>query len=312
MSLPSFFPSVSSVVKTDSSPVDYLEFLCNSRQPLFLVSAYDVAHCSLEDQQLVGKILKNSKERGTAILMDSGNYESYWKKDESWTVDEFRKVAKNYEHSLCFCFDNQEPPNSAEAIADDVIKKVICDQEHAIGIVCPIIHGASEFLPQAAKVVGEQISPELLAIPERELGQGIVERIRTIRKVRQALDQLDAYCPLHLLGTGDPLSIIAYSMAGADSFDGLEWCEIVVDGETGHQCDFQHWDFFRHQTRWGRNRKIHDGYKQYVLMHNLNFYLQFMADLHDAVNSKHAEEFLSRYATENQVSVLIKAIGESD
>ena len=299
------------MVKTDFTPVEYLEFLCKSRQPLFLVSAYDVAHCSLEDRRLVREILKNGKECGMVILMDSGNYESYWEKDKSWTADNFHKVVENYEHSLCFCFDNQDPPASAEAIANDVIERVICDQKHAIGIVCPIIHGAAEFLPEAAKMVGEQISPELLAIPERRLGQGLVERIRTIRKVRQALDQLDTYCSLHLLGTGDPLSIIAYSMAGADSFDGLEWCKIVVDGETGHQCDFQHWDFFRYQTQWGRDRTPYDGYKKYVLTHNLNFYLKFMADLHNAVNSKHVEEFLSRYASENQVSVLIRAIGES-
>jgi queuine/archaeosine tRNA-ribosyltransferase len=72
--------------------------------------------------------------------------------------------------------------------------------------------------------VAEQLCPVLLAVPERALGEGIATRIRSVRQIRKALNELDFYCPLHLLGTGNPVSIIAYTIAGADSFDGLEWC----------------------------------------------------------------------------------------
>ena len=99
-------------------------------------------------------------------------------------------------------------------------------------------------------MVAEQLFPVLLAVPERALGDGIIARTLSVRRLRQALDKLGFYCPLHLLGTGNPLSIAVYAMAGADSFDGLEWCQTVVDHQTGKLFHFQQWDLFKDQTDW--------------------------------------------------------------
>ena len=230
--LPCFFPSVSSV-KTNLMPVDYLELLDAAAHPLLLASAYDIANSSAEHRTRMDAALNKSKERGTAILMDSGNYEGYWKADAEWIPDRFHEIARTSKHHLCFCYDNQEPPDTTEAIAKDVIERVLRDQVHALGTVAPIVHGPTELLPNAARHVAEQLFPVLLAVPERALGEGIVARTCCVRRIRQALDQIGFYCPLHLLGTGNPLSIIAYTMAGADSFDGLEWCQTVVDHESG-------------------------------------------------------------------------------
>ncbi|MXV84144.1 hypothetical protein F4Z98_12340 [Candidatus Poribacteria bacterium] len=304
--LPCFFPSVSSVVKTDMTPTDHIQLLGFSAHSLFLISAYDVANCTYQDRKRIKTALDKSKKHGAVILMDSGNYEGFWKVDKTWKADNFHEVVKSCKNDLCFCYDNHNPPDSIETIAEDVIARVIQDQNHTNGIVCPIIHGETTLLPGSAKRVAEQLSPLLLAIPERELGKGIIGRIRTIKKIRKSLNDLETYCPLHLLGTGDPVSIIAYSMVGADSFDGLEWCKSVIDHETGNQHDFQHWDFFRHQT----NRELPENFphKQSVLMHNLNFYRQFMKELHDAVKNEDTETFLRRYTTENQASLLVDAI----
>lgn len=155
-------------------------------------------------------------------------------------------------------------------------------------------------------MAAEQLYPVLLAVPERTLGEGIVERTRTVRKIREALNALEVYCPLHLLGTGNPLSIIAYALAGADSFDGLEWCQTVVDHETGRLSHFQQWDLFRHQTEWGQNNTL--PYIQSVLMHNLDFYERLMADLHEAVRDDGGDVFLRRFATEDQAARLFPAI----
>ena len=58
-------------------------------------------------------------------------------------------------------------------------------------------------------------------------------RAKTIIKIRKTLAPKKQYYPLHLLGTGNPLSILIYSICGADSFDGLEWCQTTVDYNTG-------------------------------------------------------------------------------
>lgn len=303
--LPCFFPSVSSV-KTNLMPVDYVELLDAAAHPLFLASAFDIANCLPEQRSRINAVLSRSKMRGTAILMDSGNYEGFWKGELAWTPDRFHEVAKESEHHLCFCYDNQEPPNSSEAIADDVVSSVLRDQEYALGTVAPIIHGPTELLPSAARLVAEQLFPVLLAVPERALGNGINARTRTVRQLREALDDLGFYCPLHLLGTGNPLSIAVYAMAGADSFDGLEWCQTVVDHETGKLFHFQQWDLFKDQTDWGSNGAL--PYIQSALMHNLDFYRPFMVDLRKALMADTAEAFLRRYAPDKQASLLMNAI----
>ena len=78
--LPCFFASVSSL-KTHLVPVDYVELLQAAEHPLYLVSAYDIANCSSEQRLRMNAALSRSKEKGTAILMDSGNYESFWRCD---------------------------------------------------------------------------------------------------------------------------------------------------------------------------------------------------------------------------------------
>ena len=86
--LPCFFPSVSSV-RTKLMPVDYVELLTAAGYPLFLVSAYDISNLSPEHRPRMDDALKKSRERGAAILMDSGNYEGFWKGDPAWVVDRF-------------------------------------------------------------------------------------------------------------------------------------------------------------------------------------------------------------------------------
>lgn len=307
--LPCFFPSVSSV-KTNLMPVDYVELLDAAAHPHFLVSAYDIANCSPEQRPRMNNTLSRSKGRGTAILMDSGNYERFWKGEPAWTPHRFHEVTKTTEHDLCFCHDNQNPPYTTEAIVEDVVASVLRDQEHALGTVAPIIHGPRELLPSAARMVSAQLFPVLLAIPERALGDGIIARTHTVRRLREALDELGFYCPLHLLGTGNPLSIVVYAMAGADSFDGLEWCQTIVDHDTGKLFHFQQWDLFKDQTEWGNYGEL--PYIQSALMHNLEFYRTFMADLREALMNEETEELLRRYADYKQASLLIKAINGDD
>ena len=99
-------------------------------------------------------------------------------------------------------------------------------------------------------------------------------------------------------------------MAGADSFDGLEWCQTVVDHESGRLFHFQQWDLFRHQTDWGSNDAL--PYIQSVLMHNLIFYRQFMADLHESITNNTTEDFLRQFVSESQASLLMNAIEGSN
>jgi len=309
LSIPCFFPSVSSI-KTNLMPVDYIELLSTAAHPLFLVSAFDIANSSQEHKNRIKNALNRSKKRGSVILMDSGNYEGFWKGDINWSVNKYHAICSSYENNLCFSYDNQEPPETAVAISEDVERATLRDQEHALGTVIPIVHGPTKALPVAVKMTAERLCPVLIAVPERALGDGIVERTRSVRRIRRALDELSFYCPLHLLGTGNPLSIAAYAMAGADSFDGLEWCQTVVDHETGMLLHFQQWDFVKRQTKWGKGSML--PYIQSALMHNLTFYRQFMEDLRNALMSNMPQKILVRYISKERIRMIIGAIKGDD
>ena len=302
--LPCFFPSVSSV-KTNLKPVDYVELLTAVGHPLFLVSAYDIANCTADQRIRMDTALKESRDSGSVILMDSGNYERYWHNDDSWLVDRFHAIAGASENQICFCYDNKRPSRTSDSIAAEVVADVERDQQFTSGTIVPIIHGCTPLLADAARLTAEQLYPLMVAVPERELGDGIIERTRTVRKIREALDTLGMYCPLHLLGTGNPLSIIAYALAGADSFDGLEWCQTVVDHQTARLFHFQQWDLVRHQTEWGRCPVL--PYIQSALAHNLEFYHGFMADLYNAIHHGDPASFIQQYASREHSDLLLEA-----
>lgn len=307
--LPCFFPSVSSL-KTQLTPVDYVELLAAAGYPLFLVSAYDLVHCTESQRRQMRAALRRCKEQGSVILMDSGNYESFWKADKAWQPECFHQIAETNDYHVCFCYDNQDPPEDSKWIGEEVVESVLRDQARALGTVVPIVHGSAATLPDATRRVAGLLYPILLAVPERELGEGIVERTRTVRRIRTALNTLEIYCPLHLLGTGNPLSMIAYASAGADSFDGLEWCRMAVNHKTGTLQHFQHWDFICSQTQWGHSLSL--PYIQSVLMHNLEFYHGFMARLRDAIHSGDVASFVRHYASDEQAALLIGAAKAGD
>ena len=303
--LPCFFPSVSSV-KTNLRPVDYVELLSGAGHPLYLVSAYDIANADPEDQARIRTALSRSRDGGAAILLDSGNYEAYWRRDDTWATEKFHAVSRAFESDLCLCYDNQQPDHSVTAIADDVIARLLRDQPHAAGTVVPIVHGRSDLLPAAARKVAEELCPVILAVPERVLGDGVFRRVSSVRRIRKALDSLGSYFPLHLLGTGNPASIISYSLAGADSFDGLEWCQTAVDHRSGTLLHFHQWDFVRDQTVWGANGCL--PYVQSVLMHNLEFYGRFMRELQNALAAGCAGEVTAKYLSAQRAAALFSVI----
>src|SRR5262245_2709076 len=103
--------------------------------------------------------------------------------------------------------------------------------------------------PGLVSEVAHRTGARLVAIPERELGDGIIAKAKAVWTIRRALDQVPGPRRfLHLLGTGNPLSFAIFSAVGANSFDGLEWCRTVADEETMFLFHAQQFDFFQYQT----------------------------------------------------------------
>lgn len=288
--LPAYFPSVSSV-KTALCPQDYLRLLASSARlsGQFLVSAFDLAH--LDSPPSAQEALASARGAGIVTLMDCGNYESYWKNAQAdWRQADFHRILADFPCDLAFGFDEQQPPANGEDHVALVAERWRADQAAAGRCkIIPIVHGSTRELPALCAAVATKTGVRMLAVPERRLGDGILERARTVRAIRTALNELGRYVVLHLLGTGNPISMTLYSAVGADSFDGLEWCQTVVDHESGLLYHLSQADFFAGQTAWGNDDKL--SFQARTLAHNLEFFSGWMLGLREALSQDRVAEF---------------------
>jgi len=288
--LPVYFPSISSV-KTALRPQDYLQLLSSlgGLNGQFLVSAFDLA--GVKQPQPVQAVLSSARQAGVVTLMDSGNYESFWKDaQKDWKQADFHKMLADFPCDLAFGFDEQQPPVNADDHIALIEERWRADQATAGSCqIIPIIHGSARELPVLCAAVAIKTGVTMLAVPERRLGDGVLERASAVKVIRAALNELGRYVVLHLLGTGNPISIALYSAMGADSFDGLEWCQTAVDHETGLLYHLSQADFFAGQTAWGDGNNL--SFQARTLAHNLEFFSDWMRRLRDAVNQERLPEF---------------------
>lgn len=237
--LPIHIPSVSSV-KTKLPVSSYLNFLTDIDYSPYLVSSWDLLH-PREGQEGVAdhdtQAQLEKEERGI-VFLDSGGYESYWMRDSDWSRAQFHNVADKVSAPYAFSYDADrlEP---GKANASQIVRGVGTDQEAVTSTIIPIVHGAPNELPDLCSDVAYSLHPVMLAVPERELGERIRDRARTVRRIRMRLDETGVYYPLHLLGTGDPWSIIVYTALGADSFDGLDWLRVSLRSGNNGIAPFQ-------------------------------------------------------------------------
>jgi hypothetical protein len=290
LSLPAYFPSISSV-KTALPPQDYLQLLSSlgGLNGQFLISAFDLA--DIDQPQSAQQALASARQADILTLMDSGNYESFWKNAQAdWKQADFHKILTNFPCDLAFGFDEQRPPSNADDHIALVAERWQADQTAAGRCqIIPIVHASANKLPALCAAVAARTGVTMLAVPERRLGDGVLERACAVKALRTALNGLGRYVVLHLLGTGNPISIALYSAMGADSFDGLEWCQTVVDHETGLLYHLSQADFFAGQTAWGDDDKL--SFQARTLAHNLEFFSDWMRRLRDAVSQDRLLEF---------------------
>lgn len=287
-SVPAFFPSISTV-KTALLPGEYLATLHALRDvsPQFLVSAFDLARTA--DLENAAGLLAAAQDAGTTVLMDSGNYESYWKDEQAaWRQADFHDALQRFPCTFAFGFDNQSPPADMNEHVELIIDRWHQDQAVTNRSIVPIVHGSAIELPSLCTQVARAAQVPMIAVAERRLGNGVFERTKSVQALRAALDNTGRYVGLHLLGTGNPISIALYAWAGADSFDGLEWCQTVVDHDTALLFHLSQADFFQHQTVWGEEEL---SFQARTLAHNLAFYADWMRRLRSAVHGGDAVSF---------------------
>lgn len=293
---PAFFYSVSSH-ETKVRPIDALQALRVFGAKHILISAYDFY--GQEAKKLIS-VLSACRKKGATVVLDSGNYERYRRDDSKWTYGKYRYAVRNTPHDLVFTYDEIEPPKGHRKISAAVSKEYERDVRLTSKPLIPIIHlpkTIGEELEKSAALITQRVAnsvrPIAIAIPERELGEGLFARVRTMRSIRNALNELPFYQPVHLLGTGTPISVALLTAAGADSFDGLEWCRYVADASQSDLHHFQLYEMFKWQDAIPGVNEITRAaasdeqvrYTGKVVFHNLDFYSSWMNRFRLVANS---------------------------
>lgn len=301
LSIPVYFPSISSI-KTNLSPFAYFKVLKALGQSHFLVSAYDV-HNSRFRTEFLKALQLNQKEDGAIILMDSGNYESFWLRDKVWNISTFNDIVKEDIADLAFCFDNQFPPADISENAKGVKDSTQNTQSISLKTsIIPITHCTKENLTQTVINVCDETNSLFISVPERILGDGMLERVKTITALRKELNKRENYVYIHVLGTGNPFSLLLLSLAGADSFDGLEWCQTVVNSDTALLYHFQQRELIKDDCQFCKDDGL--DYLSATLGHNLIFYKDWMKQLQVAIQTNTENELLKKYFTPNFIESL--------
>jgi hypothetical protein len=305
LALPVFFNSVSSH-ETQLSPYDAAEALRIFGSKSILVSAYDTGRG--KQSRAINNALSKCRSAGAVVLLDSGNYESSRLNDKRWTIKRLHKAFHETPHDLAFIYDDMKPPRNATGIAKRVIAAVERDSRRTKAPVLPILHVprrsdgsyATELFDEALKIVAKHLRPILIAVPERELGDGIVQRCKAVVRIRRSLNELGFYQPLHLLGTGNPMSIAILAAAGADSFDGLEWCRLAADNASAALYHFQQYEFFAYQTQFAASTVSKTAatdksisFAGRVVMHNLDFFQEWISEIRQHMERGKIETFLA-------------------
>ncbi len=291
---PCYFPSISSL-RTQYRPLQYLKILLKSGYPWFLISAYDIAHAK-DEKPLIIELMKGALNK-QKVLLDSGYYESSSKNDANWNEEDYWDIVKSCDFSYAFSWDKRDSieEKSPDVVAKEVIKSWKKDaEESGKDNIIPIIHAnrAADF-PAIIPEVVQAINPIMVAVPERELGGGIIATARTVFEIRKRLHEIESTCPIHLLGTGNPISILVYTICGANSFDGLEWCQMIIDYNTALLNHMKFYDFFEYQSDWADQPGIIRDLA--ALMHNIDFYILWMTQIHTAINRGETMDILREY-----------------
>lgn len=289
---PTYFPSVSSQ-GVRYSVDSYVDLLVEHQFPFLLVSSYDLDR-ELMSNDLVKKINKFS-DNGNILFVDSGMYESTWKRDPNWLFDNYRETISVVKCDLYSSFDIF--PGSNEGYSNFMKRTIRAIRKsralESRGELVPIVHGENpQELFKAVKKVLRAFDFELriISVPERETGQDIIERARLLRRIRKLLDQQDQDTILHLLGCGDPISLVLFIYCGVDSFDSLDWLKFALDPDELRMRHFSHSVLIDCNCPYCSNNHYSTFFQ--VLLHNLYFYQGFMDCVGKKIIANEFEDFV--------------------
>lgn len=226
---PLYFPSVSS--SSQRSSLDAMIAFCEDRgAPQMLVSAYDLGRLAPGTVER----LEEYAERNV-LLLDSGAFEAHYSGRE-WAFGEYAERVRETPCDVYASYDEMPGGRQSDAY---MLGAARAGAERSAGerraAVCmAVLHGGTgnQLAGVAEAMAQGGGGPRMYAVPEREMGGSLAEKIRTAVRIRRALSSADPRNAMHVLGCGDPVMMALLSYAGADCFDSVDWSRWAVNPET--------------------------------------------------------------------------------
>jgi len=208
-----------------------------------LVSSYDIHH-KLVTKKSLGFI------QTAPLFLDSGGYESSKDKDLSDLNKHNQGKARKWNTSMHQEFLDGwvfNRPTVVVSFDSPRARTTLMKQvERAEKLFERYPQAMTNFLIKPEKVKNKYLCLDeiieninllkdfdIIGVTEKELGHSTLERMKNIKKLRAALDEVSEDKPIHIFGSLDPISSILYFLAGADIFDGLTWLRFAYSKKTG-------------------------------------------------------------------------------
>jgi hypothetical protein len=198
-----------------------------------LVSAYDIYYSHLDEDAIYCSEI---------LFVDSGAFEVENNSDladlynfsgqppREWSKERYEEVVRRLQ-PLCslvvVSYDNRTSIPEQIGNAKTFFAKI--PREYAKDFLIKPVDDKTEFVDIKALInYCEELSEfDIIGVTEKELGPAFLTRCRNLVKLRQALHANKINVPIHIFGSLDPLSVIAYFLCGADIFDGLSWLRLA-------------------------------------------------------------------------------------
>jgi hypothetical protein len=203
-----------------------------------LVSAYDIAFGQvLAPSSFQNGLAKSPYALSQFLIIDSGWYEATPGSDQgepyeeqraprSWTLEQYRELLDSFAADVkaaIVSFDTHGP--YVEQIA--AAQQFFADYERYTSIFMLKPPGAGSYHQNQIKhlvPVADRLKAfDIIGVTEKELGNTIINRLKTLVELSVTLDAAGVTAPIHVFGGLDPLYTPLYFSAGAEIFDGLSW-----------------------------------------------------------------------------------------
>lgn len=302
---PTYFPSISSAA-TRIQLSSLIQFCTNKDYPRLLVSAYDLENAKNDRKSIVKNLREYIKKN--ILFVDSGTFESYWLNDKKWNFNKYQKIIKELSGDIYTSFDEIPKPDDDVTKISSNVKNFI---KKSAGISkesqCALVmHGntSSQLIKIIEDNAKKENEPSMYAIPERDCGKTIKDKIKTIKKIRNILSDKNPANVLHILGCGNPLSIGLFTFAGADSFDSIDWSRWTIDPKTLQFMDLNHIELINCSCEICKRKSSDTTTK--ALLHNLLFYQKFTQELQTAILKDDDLKILDQYVDRKIFSKIVK------